>query len=595
MSLKEILAEFDNPEKKDFDCDDVLSAIGKQLPKDKLSLPEVRSEILAMQFQDTTGRDVWNTYYGPIARGEENVTRKPVNSPDISWIKPQDIDYWTKRAQETDNPFMKMRYAGLVFDFQKTIIGKEADYKTIKLPYVRSIIKVVKEDYCANCHVAYVYIERALSCARGFKNKDLLADVKSAIQHLEELYSKDDAKPGCWKRGLELMMKYEDVFTAEEMLQKVQEHIDRLNRIEKQALDEENKTDAYAHWANAEVQLLCGYFAKHNQQAKVEELLCRLYEIYKAAKLVRGAMWYHGMLDQLQQLCRECHYEKLAKRLFVDIQDSGMEAMQSMGRIEVPVEIRNEDIQAYLNEFMRGSNQEVIGRYVVWNIPDLQKEKQEQEREAKESPLFDMMSTVVYDSFGSPIRKIGNKEEQSFAKFMYGMYRRMQISTIFMNFQKREMLKKNILTVDAIMQELEVSPFIDKGRLPIVKRGVESYIAGDYLVACHLLIPQFESAIRMLVRSLGGEILKQDKKPDDGNQYITLNGLLNSDVLRSSGLPDDVIVYFQNLFTDQFGWNLRNMVCHGLLTEAQFDEAKADRIVHAFMILGSLRLKSAEE
>jgi len=62
MSLQDILAWFDNLEKKGFDYSDVISEIGRQLPEEQKLLPEMRSEILAMQFQDNTGHNVWNTY-----------------------------------------------------------------------------------------------------------------------------------------------------------------------------------------------------------------------------------------------------------------------------------------------------------------------------------------------------------------------------------------------------------------------------------------------------------------------------------------------------------------------------------------------------
>lgn len=595
IALQEILTTFDNPDKKKFDYNDVASAIRNQLSEEQLSQPDVRSEILAMQFQDNTGHDVWNTYLGPFATGVENVTGKPVYRPDIAWVTARDIDYWTKRAQETGNPLMKMRYAGLVFDFRKKIFGKDADYKTIKLPYVQSVIDVVKGDYYTHVHVAYVYVERALSCARGFKKKELIEEAKDALWHLEELYSSDDMKPGWWARGFELMMKYEDVFTEEEIHQKMQEHANRLYRIEKRALAEGNHTDEYAHLANTEVRLLCKYLWKHNLKDRIGDLLVRLYRLFKAAKPARGAMWYHGMLDQLQKLCREYQYEKFANRLYVDIQDCGMEALQSMETVDIPVEIKNEDIQTYIDERMSGTNQEVVDRYVLEYMPNIEKIKQELEKEAEESPLAFLGSTVVYDDFGSPVRKIGNDESQAFSKLMHGMYQRMQIESMFMSLYKRKMIEKNILTVETVMQTLDSSPLIHSGQRSIIRRGIESYFASDYLVACHLLIPQFESAIRRLVTMLGGEILTHDANPNDGNQYITLNGLLTSDVLANSGLPEDVIVYFRNLFTNQSGWNLRNLICHGLLTEGQFSEAKADRIVHAFLILGTIRLKTAEE
>ena len=595
ITLKDILSKYDNPETKQFSYDEVASAIGKQFPNDLLSLPEVRSEMLAMQFQDNTGHDVWNTYYGPFLIGEENVTKKPVYNPDIVCVKAEDIERWKKRARETDNPFLKMRYAGLVFDFHKKIFGKDADYKTIKLPYIRSVIKVVNEDYFSHVYEGYVYAERALSCARGFKKQELIDDAKDALKHLEEKYGIDDFKPGWWCKGLELMMKYEDVFTQDEKEQKLTEHVQRLARIEKQALEEGHKTDEYAHLANSEVKVLCKYYSKHNQHEKIEGLLCRLYLMFKAAKPARGAMWYHGMLDQLQNRCREYHCERLSRRLYVDIQESGQEAMQEMKPINIPIEISNEVIEAYLNDFMSGTDRDIWDKYIVWNTPKLKEEKEALEDEAKESPLFDLMNTVVYDVFGNPMRKLGHGENQAFSKLMYSMYQRMQISTVIMNFEKKKMIEKGILTVDALMQAFEKSPFIHDSQRSILKRGFESYLAGDYLVACHLLIPQFESVIRRMVMELGGEILKPDRKPEDGNQYITLNGLLTSETLKNSGVPEDMLVYFQNLFTNQFGWNLRNLVCHGLLTENGFDEGKADRIVHALMIISTIELKTKED
>ena len=42
MNLQNILATFDNPEKKGFDYSDVISEIGKQLPDEEKELQEVR-------------------------------------------------------------------------------------------------------------------------------------------------------------------------------------------------------------------------------------------------------------------------------------------------------------------------------------------------------------------------------------------------------------------------------------------------------------------------------------------------------------------------------------------------------------------------
>lgn len=52
---------------------------------------------------------------------------------------------------------------------------------------------------------------------------------------------------------------------------------------------------------------------------------------------------------------------------------------------------------------------------------------------------------------------------------------------------------------------------------------MKSYFDGEYMVACHLLIPLFESAIRTLAAYSGIDVLSVNK--DGGNEYKTLDRL----------------------------------------------------------------------
>jgi hypothetical protein len=48
--------------------------------------------------------------------------------------------------------------------------------------------------------------------------------------------------------------------------------------------------------------------------------------------------------------------------------------------------------------------------------------------------------------------------------------------------------------------------------------------------------------------------------------------------------------YFQVLFTDQRGWNIRNDVCHGISPVQAFSwPSLTDRIFHALLILATMR------
>jgi len=51
-------------------------------------------------------------------------------------------------------------------------------------------------------------------------------------------------------------------------------------------------------------------------------------------------------------------------------------------------------------------------------------------------------------------------------------------------------------------------------------------------------------------------------------------------------MGEDITNYLRNLLTDQYGWNIRNQLSHGLWGAESFNSGMADRIVHAFMLLG---------
>lgn len=107
-----------------------------------------------------------------------------------------------------------------------------------------------------------------------------------------------------------------------------------------------------------------------------------------------------------------------------------------------------------------------------------------------------------------------------------------------------------------------------------------------FLVACHLLVPIFESAIRRLAAYSGINVFSLNK--DGDNEYKTLDKLLEN-LKEDKRIPTDIYEYFQNLFTDKFGWNIRNLISHGLLQAGAFNKTMADRIVHAFLTLSLIK------
>lgn len=138
------------------------------------------------------------------------------------------------------------------------------------------------------------------------------------------------------------------------------------------------------------------------------------------------------------------------------------------------------------------------------------------------------------------------------------------------------------------MDFLRKCPLFEEDRFEIIERGIEAYLDEDYITMIHLLIPQVENAIRNLVELLDKSTL-ESKKSNNTLQLKTLDTLLREKSLLN--ISENFVYYMRVLYTDPRGWNLRNLVCHGLSPLKYFNPVTADRIFHSLIFIGSITTK----
>jgi hypothetical protein len=74
----------------------------------------------------------------------------------------------------------------------------------------------------------------------------------------------------------------------------------------------------------------------------------------------------------------------------------------------------------------------------------------------------------------------------------------------------------------------------------------------------------------------------------------SMNEILRDEVMRSA-LTEDLWRYFEVVYVDKRGLNLRNDVAHGLLASNVFNRQVADRVFHTLLALSLMRAKKPEE
>jgi Domain of unknown function (DUF4209) len=124
--------------------------------------------------------------------------------------------------------------------------------------------------------------------------------------------------------------------------------------------------------------------------------------------------------------------------------------------------------------------------------------------------------------------------------------------------------------------------------LELIGEGLKRFFAGDHLGATHILLPQVECALRNLLGLLGRPTNKAVRGESGVMQERNMNEALGDPAVQSV-LPEDFQRHLQIVFASRLGFNLRNVVAHGLLPASQFS------ILTSLMALQGLLLMSLIE
>ena len=106
------------------------------------------------------------------------------------------------------------------------------------------------------------------------------------------------------------------------------------------------------------------------------------------------------------------------------------------------------------------------------------------------------------------------------------------------------------------------NPFIPAGHELIYAQGLHAGIDGDFLAAAHLLIPQIENSIRHVLTQHGviTSGINSEGIQDERNLKYTLDLSEMNEIF-----GEDITFDLQGLLVERFGYNLRNLMAHGLI------------------------------
>jgi Domain of unknown function (DUF4209) len=526
---------------------------------------------------DKTG---WNTYFGPMIVSSDGHGNW-YESPSIKLITSEVLEYWLKRAEQATNSVFVQRYANLVWEFSRKILGVGADINAAYLAIDNSL-RIVENEMFKHEIDAIKKMERGLAIALSISDTCRIEQVISMFLEFEERFGQDK-NIGVWGRCFDALMVNKKIpLTVKQRETLIQNMETRLRRFENTP-EFPLSVNASEHAALRLIQ----YYKKHEQYDDVKRVL-RGYGkliVSSAEKFdpIAGLNW----LEKLFDLYIANGMQKDADNLSILLHDFGKRTSENMKEFSFEMKISNEEMEQIFSEILTGDKNEALGKIAINFIPNHNKIIERVRESAKEAPLLNIIGNSILDEDGRTVSRVGSIEEDLEGRVVVRKTQEMQIQSPILNLMLKRLFETYDLTIDGLLDYLYLSPFFFIENRNMLLIGLKAYVEENLLVAAHILIPQIENILRNALKILGGALYKPGRH---GGYYLkTLDELLCEDKLREV-LGVSIVEYFRILLTDQRGWNLRNRICHGIAKEADFGSIMTDYIFHVFLVLAIFRM-----
>lgn len=542
---------------------------------------ETRAERMAFGFcenyeERNTG---WGTYFGPmmVFTGDDG---KIYENPSLSLVTEEVVKYWAGRAETTNNPLMKARYYGLVFDLSNKTIGNRPDHQ-IALNYIAAIIDLVDNNICEHPTELIAKIKRAYRVSCSINNEALkISAIASAIS-LEDRIAEDD-KAGLWGFCFDLFVVGKEKSLNEAQLTKLISDLEgRLLRVSKNC----------SPWVSesAAIPLATYYRSKDkiDDANRVIEILGSHFEsACESAAPMLASSWYQHIHDIYLSFNLRTRAESVARK----ISEIGPSVVESMQTFSHTTEIPKEKMDAYLEGMAAGGLEAAMNRIAIQFLPKKGRIEQQVLELAKNHPLTYLFTKTLQDHKGRPVATIGGIEDDLEGNTIHQLSQVMGYESFFLRHSINKVIETYTATADDICNFIFTSPIFEESKKELIKCGISTFLNNDYTSSIHILIPQAEAAICALIEFSGGATLKKNRQ--GGLQLRTFDDLLRDQIIEKC-FGHDSAFYFRVLLTDQRGWNLRNDTCHGINPVGSYNYATADRVLHVFLCLAQVRASNA--
>lgn len=544
-------------------------------------------ELIAFNLVEVTGTGIASVgkLYCPKIEGV-NPDGTSFQLPDMSRITPDMISFWEQRYHQSQHPFLKHRYAGLVFDLTAPVTGNPPPH-ALRIAYMETGISLVANNQFEHPYVRVVHLIRLVKLAIQYNDAPRFNQLKElAIRLEQELH--EQRPPGTWGFIYDHIYQHNQKFamTAEEEAAMVQRLEDKITLYG--STDQNGRTDP---WGVREAAArLSKYYERTKRPEDAKRVVMAVGAAFEQLFDHSSPMQIAGWLRQLYELYVYNKLNTEADEILLRYREVAKQIPGDIGTIAHQVQLPKEEVDAFVDSLFT-SGEGFFPNVIDQFTPNKELAEEQIKEMARHAPLSFSATVEIVDTKGRLTATVGPISTDLDGRTMLRIAENVEFNSAFLLLALEEGAKRDIFTQQSVMELLAKSDVIEPERLAVLEAAVGYYFKEDWMVFLHLAIPQIEEAFRNLVELRGGKILRVK----DGKFMLkTFDDILNDDLIKDT-LKEDFQSYLRLLFTDPRGLNLRNIINHGLEGPHFFNPLAACRVMHILLTLGFIRFQPAAE
>lgn len=209
---------------------------------------------------------------------------------------------------------------------------------------------------------------------------------------------------------------------------------------------------------------------------------------------------------------------------------------------------------------------------LCWRLADLKELRQDTLAETRES-LREFMTGQQLDEDGRPIRNIPSLPaedapdyEEILEQKMFDFAGRCNWNygvTAFIEPARRKIEEEHHPILSDLEHLVVNNPFVPPNHELIFLRGLHAGLHGDFLMSCHLLVPQIENSLRYVLEQNGADIITM--KGHGLQEAKTLGALLQLPAAIKAFGPE-LCFELRGALTEKASHDIRNRLAHGFVT-----------------------------